>query len=821
MVPEGGHDRSGYPYFKGWPRHTSLSHQQMYVDWLKRAWQGGLRLVHMDVLSNPIMAWAYKTTSVLLGGNKTPNPVDEEWNIDRQIKAARAFAKMPDVKDWLAIATSASEAEAIVREGKLAVVLGVEADNLGGFTMDPGFRALAAKAKAHAASKNAVRKKLRAYLKKLHGLGVRHVFPVHVFDNVFGGAAVYDLKLDAGNYLFHGFGGNGYKFFETTNLWKGGAEGEGIFVREDVEVREIYEKVVEYLKMGQLLAVATKPEVLVLAMPIVLPILVMIPVVNLALPALTLLPTVHLLTKGLLELEKKIGVQKLLKSRLDAFPAAPGKARLGIANKHGLSAAGEIFVEEAMRLGMVIDLAHMSERSTNRTLDIAEACRYPIISGHTGFRETSFGTWTNRKPRFVGGAVRFTNELGYFDDPVPNNDVGWSHESRARLGTANPELLAAERSLSRKQLRRIRDLGGLVGLGTGNGAQPRMWVEKKQTPIAPDCDGTTKSWVQQYRYALQMMKDKNGRVRGGIALGTDANGFVSMLGPRFGPLACTASFSDEVRGGATVVAQANARRNGVRYANNLNNGVRYWDKERFGGASTLEVLPPYPDGFWKFMGDLLSGGWHDLRPATTKIIEDHRAIWTGLARFYAGAAPSSHWGCATDGRGVERDAYRYAWGFWLAANNQPRPTCDCGGLRDPFSSQGCTGGDTNADSKSSWDVYHHRPQSEWWDPGSGRTARVQRIYEKWRDMVGKNEPLEKSVVKDGKGKVTRDFDYNLDGLAHYGMLPDMLQDAKNLGLSKHELATLFSGVDAYVSMWKRIEARSAELKGDGALVCKR
>ena len=28
----------------------------------------------------------------------------------------------------------------------------------------------------------------------------------------------------------------------------------------------------------------------------------------------------------------------------------------------------------------------------------------------------------------------------------------------------------------------------------------------------------------------------------------------------------------------------------------------------------------------------------------------------------------------------------------------------------------------------------------------------------------------------------RDFDYNLDGLAHYGMLPDMLQDLKNVGL---------------------------------------
>ena len=26
----------------------------------------------------------------------------------------------------------------------------------------------------------------------------------------------------------------------------------------------------------------------------------------------------------------------------------------------------------------------------------------------------------------------------------------------------------------------------------------------------------------------------------------------------------------------------------------------------------------------------------------------------------------------------------------------------------------------------------------------------------------------------------REFDYNLDGLAHYGMLPDLLQDLKNV-----------------------------------------
>ena len=35
----------GWPDFAVWPRFTTLAHQQVYVDWLYRAYQGGLRLI--------------------------------------------------------------------------------------------------------------------------------------------------------------------------------------------------------------------------------------------------------------------------------------------------------------------------------------------------------------------------------------------------------------------------------------------------------------------------------------------------------------------------------------------------------------------------------------------------------------------------------------------------------------------------------------------------------------------------------------------------------------------------------------------------------
>src|SRR5215470_9485705 len=39
------HHPGGYPDFAGWPTFDGLSHQQMHIDWIRRAHQGGLRLM--------------------------------------------------------------------------------------------------------------------------------------------------------------------------------------------------------------------------------------------------------------------------------------------------------------------------------------------------------------------------------------------------------------------------------------------------------------------------------------------------------------------------------------------------------------------------------------------------------------------------------------------------------------------------------------------------------------------------------------------------------------------------------------------------------
>src|SRR5438876_717565 len=49
------HDESGYPTFTSWPSRQLATHQQAYVDWLFRAYQGGLRLMVMLAVNSEDM----------------------------------------------------------------------------------------------------------------------------------------------------------------------------------------------------------------------------------------------------------------------------------------------------------------------------------------------------------------------------------------------------------------------------------------------------------------------------------------------------------------------------------------------------------------------------------------------------------------------------------------------------------------------------------------------------------------------------------------------------------------------------------------------
>ena len=52
------------------------------------------------------------------------------------------------------------------------------------------------------------------------------------------------------------------------------------------------------------------------------------------------------------------------------------------------------------------------------------------------------------------------------------------------------------------------------------------------------------------------------------------------------------------------------------------------------------------------------------------------------------------------------------------------------------------------------------------------------------------------------------FDYNYDGFAHVGMLPDFVQDLRSMGLTDTDLKPLFRSAEGYIEMWERAQSKN-------------
>jgi hypothetical protein len=48
------------------------------------------------------------------------------------------------------------------------------------------------------------------------------------------------------------------------------------------------------------------------------------------------------------------------------------------------------------------------------------------------------------------------------------------------------------------------------------------------------------------------------------------------------------------------------------------------------------------------------------------------------------------------------------------------------------------------------------------------------------------------------------YDFNVDGLAHIGLLPDMVADMMNVGVTAQQLQPLFASAQAYINMWSKV-----------------
>lgn len=195
-VPSFNHFTAGYPDFTAWPSSWgSSTHQTMYYRWIERAYRAGLRVMLQHVTGNSVLC-------DLVTGIRSQTPLyscNDMVTAERSIAEMRALERYIDAqsggpgKGWLRIVESPQEARAVVGEGKLAVVLGIEISNLFDCFLTPreGYEACTPE-------------NIEAKIDHFRSLGVRVIFPVHKLDNAFSAGDGSDGIIEIGNFINSG-----------------------------------------------------------------------------------------------------------------------------------------------------------------------------------------------------------------------------------------------------------------------------------------------------------------------------------------------------------------------------------------------------------------------------------------------------------------------------------------------------------------------------------------------------------------------------------------------------------------------------------------
>ena len=295
----------------------------------------------------PFVMVALATNNRTLGDSVSgpgDGPTDDRASADLQLDQIKAFVARHS--DYMQMAYTPTDLRSIVESNRIAVVLGVEIDNIGNLNQLAG-------------GIPNIYGVIAAEIQRLYEEGVRYIFPVHVVDNLFGGTAIYQSLFNVAN------------FRDTGHFWNVECSVPG----DDIAFRY---------------AGGFDPTIIAAV---------------------------------------KIGFDPR-----NQPPASPTCPQRGHRNSMGLTQFGVFAIKEMMRRGMIIDIDHMSHRSVEQTLAIAESIPpvgYPVNSGHSGIR----------------------------------------------IGDSN-----AENSRSRTQLRRIARLHGMFGLGT-DGIHAYTWSRQYQAAM--------------------------------------------------------------------------------------------------------------------------------------------------------------------------------------------------------------------------------------------------------------------------------------------------------------------------------------------------
>lgn len=194
-APVHPHDTKGWPTFKEWPGPHALAEEGTYYTGVQRAWLAGLRILVVHYVDNEALCTIMTTRK---------NPCNDMQSV---LKQAQDLHELQDYIDaqaggpglgFFRIVATPDEARHVINSGKLAVVQGIEVSDL----FDCGEILGIAKCTTG---------QIDAWLDRMQSMGIRTFFPIHKFDNAFGGT-----KMDGGT---TGVIVNGGNHLETGTFW--------------------------------------------------------------------------------------------------------------------------------------------------------------------------------------------------------------------------------------------------------------------------------------------------------------------------------------------------------------------------------------------------------------------------------------------------------------------------------------------------------------------------------------------------------------------------------------------------------------------------
>jgi hypothetical protein len=314
--PAHPHDTQGWPTFKAWPSPTDLAEEGDYYTGIERAWKAGLRVMVTQLVDNEALCTLM---------TKSHNPCNDMNSVRIQAKDLRALQDYIDAqsggpgKGFFRIVTNPFEARQVINSGKLAVVEGIEVSHLFNCGVYLGVP-------------QCDQAQVNAGLKEVRALGVSTFFPIHKFDNAFGGT-----KMDAGELGVLVNGGNHLK---TGEFWH---------IKTCTGPEHDSTQLTSLPVGGGLTTILNGAA------------------------GQTLLPTLPAIPTGL-HRRRAISAQ----GQLPVYPPPPH------CNTRGLTPLGAYLIDNMIKQHFIVELDHMDALTADTTLSILEAHHYSgVISAHS------------------------------------------------------------------------------------------------------------------------------------------------------------------------------------------------------------------------------------------------------------------------------------------------------------------------------------------------------------------------------------------------------------------------------------------------------